>query len=184
MQAFRVRHFTRAACVGLGLVLLAGCSHLPWRHGDKSARVNACNKPQGYEDAGNNAPLRVPAGLDPLNSRGALRIPDSREPEAPRKLTDPCLEEPPKYAANARLLPPVLNKQQRKEQRARDKAQEKAQLAEAKRKQGDDKRKRAQEKAEKKAARAAARQAAKDAAKASAEPASGSTTDATTPATP
>jgi type IV secretory pathway VirB10-like protein len=194
MQALRVRHFTRAACVGFAVALLAGCSHFPWRHGadaanGKAPRVNDCNKPQGYEDSGNNAPLRVPAGLDPLNSRGALRIPDLREPEAARKLSDPCLEEPPKYAANVRLLPPVLNKQQRKEQNALFKAQDKAQLAEAKRKQAEDKRKRAEEKAAKKAAKAAAKRAAKDEANAPASvapaaPQTDAAQDATTQATP
>lgn len=164
MPAFRVSSFTRAACVGLGLVLLAGCSYLPWRHGDsaKQGKVRDCNKPQGYEEATSNAPLRVPAGLDPLNSRGALRIPDLREAELKRDLTSPCLDEPPRFAANARLLPPVLNKQQRKEQAARDKAQLKAQQAEAKRKQAEEKRKRAEEKAARKAARAKAKQPAKN----------------------
>ncbi|MEY4762889.1 MAG: hypothetical protein RLZZ200_2745 [Pseudomonadota bacterium] len=165
MRAFRVSTFTRAACVGLGLVLLSGCSHLPWRKGAsaESARIRDCNKPQGYEDAVNNPTLRVPAGLDPLNSRSALRIPDQRDAGATRDLVSPCIEEPPQFANNVRLLPPVLNKQQRKERIAREKAQFKAQEAEAKRKRVEEKRKRAEEKAARKAARAKARQAAKDA---------------------
>ena len=180
MPASRVRPFARMACLGLGLVLVAGCSHLPWRSASKGPRVNDCNRPQGYEDAGSQAPLRVPAGLDPLNSRGALRIPDLREPETPRKLSDPCLEEPPRFANNVRLLPPVLNKQQRKEQAALDKAAVKAQQAEAKKKQAEEKKKRAEEKAKRKAARAAAKQAAKDAAKpAETTPARDTTTSAT-----
>ena len=181
MRAFRVSIFTRAACVGLGLVLLAGCSHLPWRQGAaKAGKVRDCNKPQGYESSGNNPSLRVPAGLDPLNSRGALRIPELREAAPARDLTGPCLEEPPRFANNVRLLPPVLNKQQRKEQAALDKAAVKAQQAEAKKKQAEEKKKRAEEKAKRKAARAAAKQAAKDAAKpAETTPARDTTTSAT-----
>ena len=84
---------------GLGLVVLATLA------GCRSLSENACNKPQVYAQAESVQPLRIPAGLDAPNTRGALRIPELSEPEAPRKLTDPCLDEPPRYNPAARLLP-------------------------------------------------------------------------------
>jgi len=77
--------------------LLAGCS--------RGVR-NDCNKPQLYAQAPNQAPLRIPAGLDAANTRASLRIPELNQPEPPaRKLSDSCLDEPPRFNPNARLLP-------------------------------------------------------------------------------
>ena len=75
------------------LALLNGCA---W-FGGKS-----CHKPQVYEEAESLPPLQIPAGLDPMDTRGALKIPDLKEPEAPRPADGPCLEEPPQLVA-----PPV-----------------------------------------------------------------------------
>lgn len=145
----RSRPVALLGCMALAL-LLPACSWMPWHwhRSGKENQVNDCNKPQVYEQARDNAPLRIPAGLDALNTRGALRIPELHEPEAPRKLSDACLDEPPKYSATARLLPPPMTKQQRKAYEAQMKAREKAQEAE-------EKRKRAEEKAAKKAAKKA-----------------------------
>ncbi|MFM1885271.1 MAG: hypothetical protein RL026_428 [Pseudomonadota bacterium] len=88
---------TTLLCVMAITVLAAGCS--------RGVR-NDCNKPQGYEGAADAPPLRIPAGLDAMNTRAALRIPEAAQPEPPaRKLSDPCLDEPPRYNPNARLLP-------------------------------------------------------------------------------
>jgi len=107
----------RRSCVALAalaVLALPGCKRLT---------KNDCNKPQGYEQSQSVAPLRTPVGLDALNTRGALKIPDLREPEAPpRKLTDACLDAPPKYS-NAQLLPPARDKKAEKAQQKRDKAQ-------------------------------------------------------------
>ena len=156
----------RLACFAMALGLLSGCSWIPWRHAGpaaapKAARAKPCNRPQLYEAQTEHPVLGVPAGLDALNTRGAMRIPALTAPEAPRKLSDPCLDEPPRFAANVRLLPPDLTKAQRKQLAEQEKARAKAQQAEAKRKQAEDKRKRAEERAAKKAARKAAREAAR-----------------------
>jgi hypothetical protein len=91
-------------CFTLAMLVLPACSWMPFRHSGKEGKANSCNKPQLYEQAQGAAPLRVPVGLDALNTRTALKIPDLREPEAPRKPSDACLDEPPKYS-NAQLLP-------------------------------------------------------------------------------
>jgi uncharacterized lipoprotein len=69
------------------LALLNGCA---W-FGSKS-----CHKPQVYEEAESLPPLQIPVGLDSMDTRGALKIPELKEPEAPRPADGPCLEEPPK----------------------------------------------------------------------------------------
>jgi uncharacterized lipoprotein len=56
-----------------------------------------CNKPQVYATAQNLPPLQIPAGLDAPNTQAALRIPELKEPEAPRSSEDPCLDAPPRY---------------------------------------------------------------------------------------
>jgi hypothetical protein len=75
-----------AALVGT-LTLLGGCKRL-------FAGGN-CNKPQAYAGAEDLPRLKVPLGLDGLDTRAALRIPELTEPEPPRSPGDPCLEEPP-----------------------------------------------------------------------------------------
>lgn len=105
--------------LGLGvLLLLPAC---------KSWRVEDCKKPQVYEQSQSVPALRVPVGLDPLNNRGALQIPELRSPEKPRVASDPCLDAPPKYS-NANLLPLARDK---KAIKAQEKAA-KAAAAEAK----------------------------------------------------
>jgi hypothetical protein len=79
---------------------IAGCN--PFRRGDK---VASCNRPQLYGAAESVPPLRIPAGLDAPNTRGAMVIPGLTEPEAPRRPSDPCLDEPPKFSNTARLEP-------------------------------------------------------------------------------
>jgi len=134
----RSRATLRLVCAVFALALLPACSWMPFRHGSKEGRVNDCNKPQIYEQAASNPPLRIPAGLDALNTRGALRIPELHEPEAPRKLTDACLDEPPKFS-NARLLPPPRDKKVEKKLLEERKAHEKEQKALEKRKRAEQK---------------------------------------------
>ena len=112
--------------LGLGaLLLLPAC---------KSWRIEDCKKPQLYEQSQSVPALRVPVGLDPLNNRGALQIPELRSPEKPRSASDPCLDVPPKYS-NANLLPLARDK---KAIKAQEKAA-KAAAAEAKAKAKTDK---------------------------------------------
>ena len=82
-----VRNRVGLVCGLACLVLLGGCGSL---FGGKS-----CHKPQVYEEAESLPPLQIPVGLDPMDTRGALKIPDLKEPEAPRPKDGPCLEEPP-----------------------------------------------------------------------------------------
>jgi len=74
---------------------LAGC-----HHGLKRAfEAKDCNKPHSYDLARSVAPLRVPLGIDQPDTHASLQIPPLNEPAPPpRKLTDPCLDEPPLYA--------------------------------------------------------------------------------------
>ncbi|MET0293058.1 MAG: hypothetical protein ABW136_11910 [Steroidobacteraceae bacterium] len=64
-----------------------------------------CAKPGVYADAKTVAPLRVPAGLDAPDTRGALKVPDLNEPEQPTPKVAPCLDQPPKFSNSARLEP-------------------------------------------------------------------------------
>jgi len=100
----------------------------PWRRTPQPAGWRPVVAPEMEfyliaQNSNPHEPLRPPVGLDALNTRGALKIPDLREPEAPpRKLTDACLDAPPKYS-NAQLLPPARDKKAEKAQQKRDKAQ-------------------------------------------------------------
>jgi uncharacterized lipoprotein len=67
-------------------LLLSGCKHLGG---------GGCSKPEGYAGAEDLPPLRIPGGLDGPDTRGALRIPELNEPEAPRDPKGGCLEDPP-----------------------------------------------------------------------------------------
>jgi uncharacterized lipoprotein len=79
------------------LTLLGGCA---W-FGSKN-----CHKPQVYEEAKTAAPLRIPVGLDGIDTRGALKIPDLNEPEPPHPAEDaPCLDEPPALVAPSSPAP-------------------------------------------------------------------------------
>ena len=137
----------------LALLALPGCKRF--------ARSD-CNKPQLYEQAQNLQALQVPAGLDPLNTRGALKIPELREPEAPRNVNDACLEEPPKYS-NARLLPLARDKATIKAENKAAAAAEKKAKAEAKvKKKADAAAKKAAAKAKKAGVQPAAEAPASD----------------------
>ena len=45
----------------------------------------------------NGPGLALPPGLDAPDARGAVRIPELKEPEQPRSASDPCLSTPPDY---------------------------------------------------------------------------------------
>ncbi|MEO8306905.1 MAG: hypothetical protein ABI616_02565 [Pseudomonadota bacterium] len=79
------------------LTLLSGCA---W-FGSKN-----CQKPQVYEEAKSVPPLRIPQGLDGIDTRGALKIPELTGPEPPRPAADaPCLDEPPQLVTPASPAP-------------------------------------------------------------------------------
>jgi uncharacterized lipoprotein len=84
----------------LGVALLAtivcmtsGCNPFRRSHADA-----VCKGPEGYANATSVAPLKIPAGLESPDTRGALRIPDLNTPEPPpRTKAAGCLDEPPPY---------------------------------------------------------------------------------------
>lgn len=71
----------------------------------RSGRPVACAKPGIYTVAQSAPPLRIPAGLDAPDTRGALRVPELNEPEVPMPKVSPCLDQPPKFSNTARLEP-------------------------------------------------------------------------------
>jgi uncharacterized lipoprotein len=75
------------------MALLGGCKRV--------FGLGNCNKPQAYARAEELPPLKIPVGLDGLDTRAALRIPELTEPEAPRAADAPCLEEPPSVTVGA-----------------------------------------------------------------------------------
>ena len=81
------------------LLAMGGCKRL--------TGAGNCNKPQLYAQAQGVPALRIPLGLDAPDTRGALRIPELNEPEAPRAAGDPCLDEPPPYVTPAPAAPPA-----------------------------------------------------------------------------
>lgn len=86
-----------ARTLGLLLVLLplmSGC------HTFRNASAKACHGPQQYQKAQSVPPLKIPPGLDAPDTTSALRLPTLNEPgPAPRKGTEPCLDEPPPFKA-------------------------------------------------------------------------------------
>ena len=87
----KTRVVLMAALAG-SMVLAGGCKRLVGGN---------CNKPQAYAAAEQLPPLRIPAGLDGLDTRAAMKIPELNEPEAPRGPKDPCLDAPPPASAPA-----------------------------------------------------------------------------------
>jgi uncharacterized lipoprotein len=60
-----------------------------------------------YRQAGSVAPLRVPLGIDPPDTKSGLQIPALNEPALPpRGPKDPCLDEPPKFTEPRGPRPP------------------------------------------------------------------------------
>ena len=71
---------------------LAGC--LVAASGCRSLAGSACLKPLPEAEIGDQPPLRIPVGLDPVDTSGALKVPPRVDaPETP--VTGRCLEDPP-----------------------------------------------------------------------------------------
>lgn len=77
-------------CLVVALTSLAGCS---WFHQGSPK----CREPVMKAGLENGAGLKLPAGLDTPDTRGAVRVPELNEPEQPRGAKDPCLSMPPAY---------------------------------------------------------------------------------------
>ncbi len=92
-----VRTLYRALTSAVAVMALAGCHTALVNH---FLHAKTCNKPQMYSSSQSVPPLRTPAGLDPPDTGSALKIPALNEPAPPpRKVTDPCLDAPPLFAA-------------------------------------------------------------------------------------
>jgi hypothetical protein len=67
------------------------------------------NDTYGYTKAASIPSLRVPEGLDPPDTKGALQVPElNQPPPPPRGSKDPCLDEPPKFVEPKSTRPTPL----------------------------------------------------------------------------
>jgi uncharacterized lipoprotein len=73
----------------LATSLLAGC---------KSGKVSCRQTNKDYAGAKEMPPLKAPPGLDPPNTRNALKIPPLETPERNRGREEACLDAPPPFA--------------------------------------------------------------------------------------
>ena len=96
----------RVGKIALLLVLgtgLSGCHtlHKAWR--------SCANEDKVLANAQSIPGLKVPAGIDPPDTKSGMKIPELNEPAPPaRDIKDPCLDEPPKYVEpGARGAKPV-----------------------------------------------------------------------------
>jgi hypothetical protein len=71
----------------------------------------SCGEPASYGSDESIPPLEIPAGLEPPDTRNALKIPELTEPERPRTEAEGCLDEPPSYYPDRRVGEPVPQKQ-------------------------------------------------------------------------
>ena len=72
----------------LGTALLAGCKS----HGTTCKQDN-----KDYVGAEELPPLKSPPGLDPPDTRNALKVPPLDTPERPRGKDEACLDIPPPF---------------------------------------------------------------------------------------
>jgi len=89
----RLRSAAHLACVLAAVSAMTGCA----RMGLKSSAT--CREPAIPAQLGNNPPLTVSAGLDPPDTRNAVKVPALSEPEKPRGSDAPCLSRPPAYGS-------------------------------------------------------------------------------------
>ena len=84
-----------AALLVLG-ALLTGCRS-----------YSSCSEPSNYGSGESIPPLEIPPGLEPPDTRNALKIPELAEPERPRTDAEGCLDQPPSYFPDRRVGEPV-----------------------------------------------------------------------------
>ena len=73
----------------LAVASLAGCK----------TKLESCSQDnKDYAGAREMPPLKAPPGLDPPDTRNALKVPPLDTPERIRGKNEPCLDIPPPYA--------------------------------------------------------------------------------------
>ncbi|HET9864609.1 MAG TPA: hypothetical protein VFP37_14275 [Steroidobacteraceae bacterium] len=72
------------------------------------SKLTSCNQTdKDYAGAQEMPPLEAPPGLDPPNTRNALKIPPLNTPERVRGKDEPCLDIPPPYKTPKAETPPA-----------------------------------------------------------------------------
>jgi uncharacterized lipoprotein len=84
-----------AAILCVAAAGLQGCSWMPWVH--RSAKIEKCREPALPATVPSVALLQAPEGLDPPDTRNAVKVPELPTPYTPRSPKDPCLSAPPSY---------------------------------------------------------------------------------------
>jgi hypothetical protein len=78
--------------------VLAGC-------GQFKLFETRCAKAEDFASVEDNAPLKIPAGLQGPDARNAVPIPALAEPERPIGPESPCLDAPPKFSVPKETRP-------------------------------------------------------------------------------
>lgn len=74
---------------------LQGCAWIPWIH--TSAKAEKCREPALPAVVPSIPLLKAPEGLDPPDTRNAVKIPELTTPDSPRSAKNKCLSAPPTY---------------------------------------------------------------------------------------
>jgi uncharacterized lipoprotein len=92
----KIRTVRSALIMCLAAAALQGCAWMPWVHRD-SKNGEKCREPALPAQVPSIPPLKAPEGLDPPDTRNAVKIPELTSPDVPRASKSPCLSSPPSY---------------------------------------------------------------------------------------
>jgi hypothetical protein len=93
-----LRYVRSAALLCLAAAALQGCAWIPWVH--RSNSVQKCREPALPPQVNSIPLLKAPEGLDPPDTRNAVKVPELTTPDRPRSPKDPCLSLPPSYLSS------------------------------------------------------------------------------------
>jgi uncharacterized lipoprotein len=79
--------------------------------GCKTRMASCSQDDKDYSGAEEMPPLQAPPGLDPPNTRNALKVPPLNTPERKRGKNEPCLDIPPPFASPTSATPPAAEPQ-------------------------------------------------------------------------
>lgn len=85
--------------VALAAALTTGC---------KTRAVSCKQDNKAYVGAKEVPPLKAPSGLEPPDTRNALKVPELNTPERLRGKNEPCLDAPPPFAPPKAAEPPPV----------------------------------------------------------------------------